>query len=380
MTKKRDREDVTLEADYEAVSSKVSRFHEEVQEEVDQCSKARTEAITNKDIKSIINLCFGTLYNLFVYCGGPGTYMIIGPTESGKTTLIRSLYMTAQLFSVDYGYPVLLWRTLLVFSSTEEFTQEFSWAGDIVHYLPLDVENLKSAVEARKKEMEIGAAALSEETGTEVTAEEWALSNPIGMVLDDWSGIIDASHHGNYLTYLTTVARKMGIFLMPIAHGENQCSPTMKRQSRAILTLKFDYDNHKKLSKTIHGTNSHNAIAAATSWSKKAFHVVVYVRQWLLSRSEFKGIPAKVLLLPPFPRYPRRRPIRFQEYQALLDDYEKGARSLEEYLNDDGTSEFPEEDVNTIINAPSLSLLKKELHPDNLTRVKEESDDGELEE
>lgn len=363
--KKRPRDDTTtLEVAVEHTISKKSRFHDEIKQEIGGSCKGKGDDLTDAQVIELINFTFGTPYNILSYCGGPGPYLIAGATNTGKTTLIRSLYMTAQLFSIDYGYTPLIWRALLVFSSTDELTKEFTWAEDILVGFPMTEDALEKQVIKRREEMQEGAAHISSQLGTDVTPEQWAKSNPIAIVLDDWNGLVNASHHGNYLTHLATVVRKLGIYLFYIQHGINQCSPTIKDNVRAILTLKYTYDNHDTLTKMFMGRKPHEVISKMTEWNSKPWHVVVYVRQWVLSQPDYTYCLApRVLLLPPFPMYKERRPIRLDEYRQIRERYNADQRALAEYHR---TGEIPE---GGLPKPMTLQRIRELMHPDKLTKT-----------
>lgn len=267
-------------------------------------------------VLEIIKKAFGSVYNILHYAGGPGAYLILGPSEAGKTSLIKSLYFTAQLFADNYGLIPVVWSTLLVFSSTAEYTKDLDWAADIMVQKPLSEEYLAAAIEERKQEMIEGAMEYSKETGEDISPEEWALDNPMGIILDDWNGIINASKPKNYISQLTTVVRKYGVYLFLLAQGFNQCGPVIKDNIRVTITLQLNHANTKVLLDRMFGCVYDPQKLA--EHNQKRYHSNVFVRQWLLSKPEYGGIQLQILSLPPFPLYKDRSVLTKTDFIDLL--------------------------------------------------------------
>lgn len=308
---------------------------------------------TGQAIIKVIKDTFGSTYNILHYAGGPGAYLILGPSEAGKTTLIKSLYMTSQLFSQNYGILPCVWTTLLVFSGTSELTKDLEWAEDIMVRKPLDEEYIKAAIEERKAEMQEGAETQSLESGESISPEEWAKDNPMAIIVDDWNGIINATRPGNFISALTTVVRKYGIYLFLLAQGFNQCGPTIKDNIRVILTVQLNNAHTKVLLDRMFGKMYPSEQLA--NHNMKRYHVNMYVRQWLLSLPEYGSISPTIISLPPFPMYPNRKVMTREEF---LDALEK-AVAEEEAENE------VSDDENNATNNPNPHLPTTFLTPGN---------------
>lgn len=292
---------------------------------------------TGKGIIQVIKDTFGSTYNILHYAGGPGAYLILGPSEAGKTTLIKSLYITSQLFSQSYGLLPCVWTTLLVFSGTSEFTKDLNWAEEIMVRKPLEEQYIKAAIDERKAEMQEGAAQQSLETGEEISPEDWAKDNPMAIIVDDWNGIINATKPGNFISALTTVVRKYGIFLFLLAQGFNQCGPTIKDNIRVILTVQLNNAHTKVLVERMYGRVYPTEQLA--QHNMKRYHVNMYVRQWLLSLPEYGSISPTIMSLPPFPLYEDRVVLTRERFLEALAAMEEEAED-DDYLDEDDDNKY----------------------------------------
>lgn len=334
---------------------------------------------TGQAIIKVIKDTFGSTYNILHYAGGPGAYLILGPSEAGKTTLIKSLYMTSQLFSQAYGILPCVWTTLLVFSGTSELTKDLDWAEEIMVKKPLEEEYIKAAIEERKAEMQEGAAIQSKESGEEISPEEWAKDNPMAIIVDDWNGIINATRPGNFISALTTVVRKYGIYLFLLAQGFNQCGPTIKDNIRVILTVQLNNAHTKVLLDRMFGKMYPSEQLA--NHNMKRYHVNMYVRQWLLSLPQYGGISPTIISLPPFPMYENRKVMTREEFlealekAAALEDDDYVLSDSEEAEENIPNRHLPESfhipgsgynDIKVKIEEPQQSLIDI----DSLTKLK----------
>jgi hypothetical protein len=313
-------------------------------EVIDSTSKVVShnyKILSPEDIVRTINELFGSVYNILHYAGGSGAYLILGPSEAGKTTLIKSLYYTAQLFAEKYGLVPLVWSTILVFSGSADITNDLEWAKEITVQQPLDEDYIAAAIKARLDEMKEGADDYNTENGTNITPEQWALDNPMAIIVDDWNGIINATRPNNYLASLTTVVRKYGVYVFLLAQGFSQCGPTIKDNIRVTLTLQLNNANTRVLLDRMYG--SVYDAQKLSAHNLKRYHVNLFVRQWLLSLPQYGGVPPQVLSLPPFPLYAGRDIMTKEQFLSRLREMQE----QNEYYTDEEEEELEDENLGT---------------------------------
>ena len=268
----------------------------------DDTMEEEMEEVDDEDVLAIIDECFGSSHNLLQLCGGAGTYLILGPTESGKTSCIGALYKEGQMWSEEkiIKKPPIHASCFVIFSETDDLTNQLSWCKErAVKYKPTE-NNLKLVVEERAKEMKLGAERHNKDTKKTITPKEWAEMHPMFIIIDDYYGEIDSARHMNAMNALTTKARNYGIYQFILAQGFRQASTTIKKNARCILTFRLEADSHEEILKTRYGKQPKELVSQIVRHNQQLYKPVAYIRTWELSQKEYGNITPRPLLLPPF--------------------------------------------------------------------------------
>lgn len=259
---------------------------------------------TDEEVMDMIESTFGSLHNLLPLCGGSGTYLFLGPTESGKTSAIGSLYREAQSQPHVYNYRPIVFSTFIIISDTDEITDDLAWCRTRSAHFPLTDESITDITETRKLEC-IRATKKENQLRKgknlpNVSAKEWANNHPICIILDDIYGKVDLQKRSSPVTALTTKARNYGIYLFVLAQGFNQAPPTIKQNARAIITFRLNAENHTELYKKRYGKPTASIIESLAKHNEQLYKPVVYIRTWVLSDEKYGSASPRVLLLPRF--------------------------------------------------------------------------------
>lgn len=282
---------------------------------------------TKEDILQTIENFFGSVHNVLQIAGEAGTYLILGPTESGKTASIGAMTREAQQWSrqglIDIE-PVIP-SSFLIVSGTEELTSDFDWCKEKYVPFPLSDNVIDNIIKARTSEMEQGAALMSKKEDRHITPSEWAKKNAMFITLDDFYGKVDSSRPDNAVNQLVTKARHFNITLFVLAQGFNQCSPVIKDNARCIITFRLNAAHHSDILKNRTGKRDDELVKKLVEHNEKPYHPVVYYRTWKLSEPRYGGIPARPLCISPF------TPIGYDDSEEGIDESESEISDSGEY-------------------------------------------------
>lgn len=269
---------------------------------------------TDSEILDIIEKNFGSLHNILQLAGGPGTYLILGPTESGKTVSIGAMAREAQVWALQKLIKLkpVTPSSVIIISDTNELTDDFAWCKSVSVTFPMDNASLSFITEEREKEMRLGSNMSSQ------TPAEWAQANPLFIAIDDFYGKIEAAQPNNPVNILCTKARHYGIYLFVLAQGYNQCGPVIKDNARAILCFRLSAHHHQDIYTKKYGHTTKAVIKNLTKHNSKLYYPVVYYRTWELSKEEYGGITPRFILLSPF--IPIKKPKKEEHQFQSMDD------------------------------------------------------------
>ena len=255
-------------------------------------SEGEEELERRREVEKTIKEYYIDTRNFLQYCGGIGTYMILGPTGNGKTSCVPKIYEFAN--NVQNQFPLLV-SSVILLSGTGETSDDFNWAGERLVKLSVSDESIDELLAIRVSEMMVGAKELSRKTGKTVSGRDWAEKNPIMVILDDFFGRFNKTQTSR-ITNLTTKAAHYGIVLLLLLHRHVQVEPVVRQNSNAVICLGCDLDTHKLLSKQI-GLSEFEG-RELWKWNRQKFHPVIYPIQWRPLSVEFGLSPTPLKLLP----------------------------------------------------------------------------------
>lgn len=236
---------------------------------------------------------YGSIYNL-LGLGGPGTYVLLGATEAGKTFCTKQLYFYAISPLVKRERRIKFSDTIII-SSTADINTEYTWNENAV-FFPVNNQSIDMLITERKDEM---LEACDKLGMPHAYAEEWAQKNPIFVSVDDWYGRIDFTTPGNSGSSLATFARHYGIYLIVNIQYKHQVGPVFWDNARMFICFGVNADGHKDLVERYHGKNP-ELVKACRSHNRIENNLVVYVRTWRFKK--LYGVAAqRILLLYPIP-------------------------------------------------------------------------------
>jgi len=386
----------------EAVNQK-DTFYTETVEILEKVAKNGQHLYTPGEVIDIIKTAYGSVHNLFQYCG-PGTYLLLGPSDSGKTSALESLFKTSQMFATSYGRKPLLWTSILAFSGTHEITKDLRWAGTLLVPMPMSMDTLKETFEKRAEETILAAKLYNQSleydddedyTGSEdeedvkevppkdhdkqkMTAEAWAVANPIAIILDDFHGLIGAESRTGPISTMSTKARKLGIYLILLSQALSQTSITIRENVRAIIAFRLNYQRHSNILQAISGSQPPEDLNQLRNHNLQMAHPVVHILSWELSRPEYGSIPPiSKLCLPPFPLYQERQLVSKKDFEAIEDSIKPDGtvdpeteREIKQELKDMEDEQKHGKELSSKFNTPWSQNIQVKIEP-----VSDEDDD-----
>lgn len=228
--------------------------------------------------------------------GGCGTYVVLGPSESGKTFLVEQLLAHATCGTIKKEYRIKFYDYILISNSAEN-SKDFKGIPlgdcDLVIRKPTE-QNFKEIIQLREQEIVEGAEAAGlarEET------EKWAMARPIVLIVDDSYGALNMTTPGNQVAKLATQARHLGIYMILILQYIKQAGPLIKDNARAIITLSSGYKDHKHIIFDYFGYIQNKLeLSAAIKHNTYKNNFVVYYLNWGVKDGNMH-MPAKKIFL-----------------------------------------------------------------------------------
>lgn len=263
---------------------------------------------------------YGSIYNLYGLCG-PGTYMLLGPTEAGKSWMIKQLYFYATTKMCPKERRIHF-ETVICLSTTSTINKDYDWNENIIHLQPSN-DVIREIIKERKNEM---IDACKELKIPKSEAEEWATDHPMLIMMDDTYGNVDFTTPGNPGSSLATKARHYGIWFVCAVQYVHQVGPVFHDNARCWICFSTNAKDHKKIVDLHHGINK-ELVKICSRHNKKAHHIVVYITTWRFRK--FYGVKAnRILLLFPIPSVDtdlkKKQEIkeRYKQLQENSDDSE----------------------------------------------------------
>lgn len=244
---------------------------------------------------TIIKYHYGSIYNLYGLCG-PGTYVMLGPTEAGKSNFIKELYFYATSLACSEEYR-LEFHAIFAISSTATINKEYDW-GDDIKIIKIHPSNqvIDELLKKRKEEMFLQTEKYNLPKSEQ---ETWACDNPILVMMDDTYGLVDFTTPGNSCSKLATKARHYGIYFVLAAQYVHQLGPVFHDNARAWICFSCNAENHKKIIDKHHGRHK-ELLKAASLHNRKQWCATIYITTWRF-KNQFKEPANRVLLYFPIP-------------------------------------------------------------------------------
>lgn len=315
------------EADQERSAQKIHRQNlKSRKQRKEETPKVEVKNYSLEQIYCIAKENYGSIYNL-LGLGGPGTYVLLGATEAGKTFCTKQLYFYA-VSPLAKKERRVNFTDCIIISSTAEINDEYSWNPNSA-FLPTSNATIDEVLEMRIEEMKEACDKLGM---PHTYAEEWAEEHPIFMSVDDWYGKIDFTTPGNSGSELATKARHYGIYLLVNIQYKHQAGPVFWDNARMFICFGVNSDGHKDLSQRYHGKNP-ELVKLCRNHNRTENNMVVYVRTWRFKR--YFGVRSgRVMLLYPIPAIDRD----IKRVKGYLSRY-TGEQASEDSEENSATSE-----------------------------------------
>lgn len=255
-----------------------------------------------RDWRYIMRTEFGSEYN-FLGIGGCGTYVCLGPTESGKSFLVEQLLAYCTCGGVKRQNRIKFWDYILI-STTAQNSHDFkkvplgekSWL-----IVPPSEATFSQVIKIRENEIiECAAKAGFRES----EREEWAMNNPIVIICDDTYSKINMTQPYNQVASLATKARHLGIYLILCCQYLKQVGPLIKDNSRAIICLSSGYKDHRTIIFDYFGYIQHkDELDFVVSFNKEPNNIIVYYLNWKIRKNGKRVAARKIFAYNPIPDY-----------------------------------------------------------------------------
>lgn len=181
--------------------------------------------------------------------GGPGTYVLLGPTDSGKNFLfehqMRQAYNTGLEFS-----------SVISYSSTDTFSESLDFVETICDsewwYRAEQPDEILTAFAIRSAHLthlsKVGCPIMGRPR-TKQEIKEYCSEYPIAVILDDMGGKINLSRSNSEWYNLITTARHLGIYFFILIQYKATVGPGFWTNFRAIISFDRNIDTLKTLAK-----------------------------------------------------------------------------------------------------------------------------------
>lgn len=250
---------------------------------------------STEDVINIIKTLFGSIQNLFQYCG-VGTYLLAGPTNAGKTFCIESMVQLAQIYSTTYELPPLEFTSLIIFSSTDELSNDFKWASGHIRKIPQSDKKIIEFLEIRKNEIIKGAKKFG------ISNNEYKEKYPMLIVIDDFVGALNGTGANSPLAMLASKARHYGLFVVLLVQSIKQVGPGVRKNARAIIGFRLELSAIQDILREFYGViNNYSQAMAIMNHTSVTYTPVIFILNWLLNDPSYNNITRRILLTPPFP-------------------------------------------------------------------------------
>lgn len=250
---------------------------------------------TTEQVLKILKSLFGSAQNVLQYCG-QGTYLLAGPTNTGKTFCIESMVHLAQLYSDSYALKPIKYTSVIIFSSTEDITDDFKWAKGHIRKIAQTDRKILEFIDIRKKELIRGAAKWK------ITPKEYAQAFPMLLVVDDFVGEINGTGANSPLATLASKARHLGLYVFLLTQSIKQVGPGVRKNARAIIGFRLELSAIQDILKEFYGiVNNYSQAQALLDHMSTQYTPTIFVLNWILNSPEYNNIPRKVLSTCPFP-------------------------------------------------------------------------------
>jgi len=257
-------------------------------------AESHTEYSTEQVLK-MLKMLFGSAQNVLQYCG-VGTYLLAGPTNTGKTFSIESMVHLAQLFSESYALQPIKFTSIIIFSSTDEISDDFKWAKGHIRKVSQTDKKILEFIEIRKKELIKGA------DKWRITPKEYARAFPMLLVIDDFVGEINGTGANSPLATLASKARHLGLYVFLLTQSIKQVGPGVRKNARAIIGFRLELSAIQDILKEFYGiVNNYTQAQQLLEHMSIQYTPTIFILNWILNSPEYGNIPRKVLSTCPFP-------------------------------------------------------------------------------
>jgi hypothetical protein len=299
-----------------------------------------TVEYTTEQVTKVIKMLFGSVQNVLQYCG-VGTYLLAGPTNAGKTFSIESMVQLAQLFSSSYELKPVKFTSLIIFSSTDEITDDFKWAHGHTRKIAQTDKKILEFLEIRKNELVKGAAKWN------ITPKDYAKRYPMLICIDDFVGMLNGTGANSPLATLASKARHLGLYVFLLTQSIKQVGPGVRKNARAIIGFRLELSAIQDILKEFYGiVNNYTQSQALLEHMSVTYTPTIFVLNWLLNSPEYNNITRRILSTPPFPSGFNREvewsdPNQFEEEEEEEeeDEYYNKNFITDNYIKDLGDSE-----------------------------------------
>jgi hypothetical protein len=250
---------------------------------------------STEQVLKILKTLFGSVQNVLQYCG-EGTYLLAGPTNAGKTFSIESMVHLSQLYAQSYELKPVRFTSLIIFSSTDEITDDFKWAQGHVRKIAQSDKKILEFLEIRKKELIKGA------TRWNITPKEYAKRYPMLICIDDFVGMLNGTGANSPLATLASKARHLGLYVFLLTQSIKQVGPGVRKNARAIIGFRLELSAIQDILKEFYGiVNNYTQAQALLEHMSVTYTPTIFVLNWLLNSPEYNNITRRILSTPPFP-------------------------------------------------------------------------------
>lgn len=213
--------------------------------------------------------------------GGDATYIALGPTRCGKTTLVAEM-ITQHLQRDKQRY-----HNIVILSNTAK--KSFDWSFLTKNHPHVYITKSSKHLQNCYNKID---EAFDKHVKEEKDKKPFLKNNRTLFVLDDFFGLMNASYQDSLIITIASQAAHLGITLLILTQKPEKLNDTLYDQACSIFNFCRGDDPIKKLIKDT-GIKADREVVSG--WSSKKYHFTWWLRNWSLDI----GVPQLPILCKP---------------------------------------------------------------------------------
>jgi hypothetical protein len=204
--------------------------------------------------------------------GGPGTYLLLGGSDTGKNFLLQ--HMLEQAHDEADIKP----SNIIAFSTTAEYNDSLDFLKGLApkhHYAVAQNQDELLFVHKRRAESVASIRKVDDKW------KQWIKKNPMWIIIDDFGGCLNLSTSQNNPFYsLVTSIRHLGIYMFLLVQYKKAVGPSFYGNLRLICSFDVNAESMKHMAQG--GGFNKFSQKDCVKWMKKPHYFTMWWITWQL--------------------------------------------------------------------------------------------------